>query len=203
MIYIENYVPVVKYNGLNTALPVDFTGAATVDLPASTTVGGSSLSVLGTITSASATALAVGLNGATNSAFVVDSSTAVQAAGLKIVGAVAAGSVAAVVISSGADANLTINAKGSGTVSINATATGNITLGRATTITTGDFTVTSGDIIVTANAKKLSFTGTGANGGVLKNLKNAAASGLSGTQKDIEIDIGGVPYYFTVYPTKA
>jgi hypothetical protein len=26
---------------------------------------------------------------------------------------------------------------------------------------------------------------------------------LSGTQLDIEIDIGGTPYYFTVYPTKA
>ncbi len=36
----------------------------------------------------------------------------------------------------------------------------------------------------------------------LKDLKNSAASSLSGTQKDIEIDIGGTPYYFTVYPTK-
>jgi len=200
---IEHYVPVVKYGGLNTETAVDFTGAPTVDLPAATTVGGSGLSVLGVITSASAAALAVGLAGATNSAFIVDSSTGSQAAGLKIVGATSAGTVAAVVISSGADANLSINAKGSGTVSINATATGAITLGRATTITTGDFTVTSGDIIVTANAKKLSFTGTGANGGVLKNLKNAAQSSLSGTQLDIEILIGSTPYYFTVYPTKA
>lgn len=64
-------------------------------------------------------------------------------------------------------------------------------------------TVTTGDIVVSANASKLDFTGTGANGGVLKNLKNAAATALSGTQKDIEIDIGGTPYYFTVYPTKA
>lgn len=45
--------------------------------------------------------------------------------------------------------------------------------------------------------------GTGANGVTLKNPKNSAATALSGTQKDIEIDIGGVPYYFTVYPTKA
>ncbi len=37
----------------------------------------------------------------------------------------------------------------------------------------------------------------------LTNLKNSAASALSGTQKDIEIDIGGTSYYFTVYPTKA
>jgi len=26
---------------------------------------------------------------------------------------------------------------------------------------------------------------------------------LSGTQLDVEIDIGGTPYHFTVYPTKA
>ena len=45
--------------------------------------------------------------------------------------------------------------------------------------------------------------GTGARLFVLKNLKNSAASALSGTQKDIAIDIGGVAYYFTVYPTKA
>lgn len=38
---------------------------------------------------------------------------------------------------------------------------------------------------------------------IIKNPKNSAATALSGTQKDIEIDIGGVPYYFTVYPTKA
>ncbi|KKK89763.1 hypothetical protein LCGC14_2729870 [marine sediment metagenome] len=37
----------------------------------------------------------------------------------------------------------------------------------------------------------------------LTDLKNSAASALSGTQKDIEIDIGGVPHYYTVYPTKA
>lgn len=55
--------------------------------------------------------------------------------------------------------------------------------------------ITSGDLIAGA--------GTGANGFRLKNLKNATASALSGTQLDIEIDIGGTPYYFTVYPTKA
>ena len=37
----------------------------------------------------------------------------------------------------------------------------------------------------------------------ITDMKNSAASALSGTQLDIEIDIGGVPYYFTVYPTKA
>jgi hypothetical protein len=37
----------------------------------------------------------------------------------------------------------------------------------------------------------------------IKNPKNLAASALSGTKKVIEIDIGGTPYYFEVYPTKA
>lgn len=202
-IFIEDHLPVVKYNGLNTELAVDFSLAPTVALPAGTTIGGSSVAALGVITSTSANAFAVGPSGTTNPIFNVDASTGSAVAGLDLVGATSAGTVALAVTSSGAAASLAIDSKGSGTLSLNATATGGITLGRATTITTGNLTVTNGDIIVTANAKKLSFTGTGANGGVLKNLKNAAASALSGTQLDIEIDIGGTPYYFTVYPTKA
>lgn len=57
--------------------------------------------------------------------------------------------------------------------------------------------------ITIASGATLAGAGTGANGIVLKNLKNSAASALSGTQLDITIDIGGTPYYFTVYPTKA
>ena len=60
----------------------------------------------------------------------------------------------------------------------------------------------AGNSIARASAV-LGSSGTGASGMVLKNLKNASASALSGTQLDIEIDIGGTPYYFTVYPTKA
>lgn len=71
-----------------------------------------------TITGADAAALAVGLNGATNPAFQVDASTASQAAGAKITGAVAAGTVALAVISSGADASLSIAAKGTGLVKV-------------------------------------------------------------------------------------
>lgn len=87
------------------------------------------------ITSASATAFAVGLAGATNSAFLVDASTALQAAGLKITGAVAAGTVAVVVTSSGADASLSINAKGTGTIGIGSVSTGRVTITPACTIT--------------------------------------------------------------------
>ncbi len=80
---------------------------------------------------------------------------------------------------------------------------GNASGTAALTLTAGDLVVTSGYLVVSANAKGLTFTGTGANGGTLKNLKNAAASALSGTNVDIQIDLGGTPYYFTVYPTKA
>jgi hypothetical protein len=38
---------------------------------------------------------------------------------------------------------------------------------------------------------------------IIKNIKNHASSALSGTKKLVEIDIGGTPYYFEVYPTKA
>ena len=54
-----------------------------------------------------------------------------------------------------------------------------------------------------ASAGVVTGLGTGTNGITVKNIKNRATSALSGTQKDVEIDIGGVPYYFTVYPTKA
>jgi hypothetical protein len=37
----------------------------------------------------------------------------------------------------------------------------------------------------------------------IKDPKNHAASVLWGTKKLVEIDIGGTPYYFEVYPTKA
>ena len=37
---------------------------------------------------------------------------------------------------------------------------------------------------------------------VLKNPKNHADATLSDTPKIVEIDLGGVPYYFKVYPTK-
>lgn len=74
------------------------------------------------------------------------------------------------------------------------------------TVVAGTLGVTgkvSADDVDLASGAVLAGVGTGANGIKLKNLKNAAASGLSGTQLDIEIDIGGSPYYFTVYPTKA
>lgn len=158
------------------------------------------------ITWVGATSLAVGRLGATTPAFSVDSSTASQVAGLNVKGAATGWVVAVVCTDSGADASLIIDAKGAGTIGIGTVSTGAITITPATTITgaltqTGLSTHTNG--IVIGSAKKIEWAGTGTNGIILKNLKNAAASSLSGTQKDIEIDIGWVAYFFTCFPTKA
>ena len=183
--FIEDYVPVVKYNGLNTEENVVVTGT-TCTLPSGTTIGGAAVVALATITSVSANALTVGRAGTTNPAFNVDASAATSATGLNVAAAAAAGGLAVSVLSSDTNESLTLDAKGSGTVTLNGTATGAVVLPAAITIATGA-TITG--------------TGTGANGIVLKNLKNAAAASLSGTDLTVEIDIGGTPYYFLVSPT--
>lgn len=58
------------------------------------------------------------------------------------------------------------------------------------------------------NGNQRHFIGTAAgefeiNNLIIKNPKNHAYSALSGAKKLIEIDIGGIPYYLEVYPTKA
>lgn len=130
---------------------LDITAAGTAEASKAVVLGSSKeIATLGTvgsaahtITSASASALAVGLAGATNPSFVVDSSTGSQAAGLKVTGATAAGTVAAAVVSSGSDASLTINAKGTGTIGIGSVSTGAVTITPATTVT-GAITPTGG-----------------------------------------------------------
>ena len=109
------------------------------------------------VASASATSLAVGLNGATNPAFTVDSSTGSQVAGLKITGATTAGTVAVVVTDSGSNASLTLNAKGSGTIGIGSVSTGAVTITPATTIT-GVATLTAQPILSSLTASKPVFT---------------------------------------------
>ncbi len=120
-------------------------------LPAATTIGGSSVTALGFVTSASANALGAGLNGTTNPAFNVDSSAATQAAGLNVAGAATGGTVAITAIDSGANTSLSIAAKGAGnllikdpvvthgTAAINSTATAT-----AAQVATGYITSTSG-----------------------------------------------------------
>lgn len=114
------------------------------------------------LTSAAAAALAVGPNGATNPALVVDGSTASSATGVKVKSAAAAGGVAVSVVSSGANENLTLDAKGSGTVTINATATGGIALGQTVTLADAKNIVlgtTTGAQIGTGATQKIGFFG--------------------------------------------
>lgn len=77
-----------------------------------------------TLQTASATALAVGRQGATSPAFLVDAAAALSATGVKITAAAAAGGVAIAAISSGANENITLDAKGSGTITLGSVSTG-------------------------------------------------------------------------------
>lgn len=95
-----------------------------------------------TVTSASASALAVGRLGATTPAFQVDASAATQVIGIKVTGRAALGAGAAIAVVGGTNENLTIDAQGSGTIAIGATSTGAISLGRATSVA-GAVTITS------------------------------------------------------------
>ena len=81
--------------------------------------------------------------------------------------------------------------------------TGAITAAGGQTLSSGNLTLTTGNIILSANSAGISFTGTGTSGGVLTNLYNDTSTTLAGTQRDIKILIGTVPYYFTCYPTKS
>lgn len=115
-------------------------------------IGTTGLGITGvaTITSASATALAVGRLGATTPALVVDASAATSITGLKISSAAAGAGVALAAVGE-TNINTTIDAAGSGTLTLNGTATGNIVLGRAATGVsfsgTGGVTANSGTAV--------------------------------------------------------
>lgn len=129
MQYIEDAFPMVKYNGLNTLMPIDFSGAPSCLLPAGTTIGGVA-AMTAHITSSSITALSVGQNGATNPAFNVDASTASSATGINVKSAAAGSGVELKTISSGTNESMGIDAKGTGAVVIGGVSTGLMYLGK-------------------------------------------------------------------------
>lgn len=122
----------------------------------------------GTITgtSASASALAVGLAGATNPALKVDASTASSATGLQVKSAAAAGGLAMSVISSGTNENLKLDAKGSGTLTLGGTSTGNMLIGGGGGIAVLTGTLTAGGLLTcalqVATSGPLVYSGSGA-----------------------------------------
>jgi len=140
------------------------------------------------IPSSSASALAVGLNGATNPAFKVNSATALQVAGLSVSGAVTGGTVAVAVIDSGSAANLDIEAKGSGTITIGGVSTGTITLGPAVNVD-NNFTVQFANAAFSVVDTGTSYSygryegGGAANGGYVG--QNGSSGSLYGSAHDM------------------
>lgn len=132
---IENYLPVVKWGGLNTNKDVDFTGATNVKFPAGTLIGGSSVSALGVVTSASANALTAGRLGATTPAFNVDASTAVSVTGLNIKAGSTGQGVALLAIGE-TNTLVTLDSAGTGTLGLNTlhTNSGLVTIGNTTSL---------------------------------------------------------------------
>lgn len=180
-ICIEGSLAVVQQNGLNTNKPVDFTGSATVALPAGTTINGSSVAALGVVTSISANALAVGRQGATNPVLNVDASAATVVTGINLVGAAAASGMAITTTSSGTDESLTVDAKGAGLLTLNGTATGNVVVGHGLTGTVQTLTGAGAVSLATLNTVIVS---TGANALTL-------ADGVSGQLKFLVMKTDG------------
>lgn len=163
----------------------------------SMTVSGAVNSGALTTTSNSASALAVGPNGATNPVFRVDGSTASQAAGLLVTGAATGGTVAIAAIDSGSNASLSINGKGSGAITFGNVSTGDINLSRKTTVASnsalalavGPNGVTNPVLQIDAStgsqATGLKITGAATGAGV------AIAAIDSGTNTPLSIDAKG------------
>jgi hypothetical protein len=117
------------------------------------------------ITSASASAFAVGLNGATNPVLQIDASTALQTGGIKIIGGAGTGASIAV-IDSVANSPISLNAKGSGNIAI-----GNIS--------TGGVSITGATVNMSAAAQALAVGANGATNPVL-NVDASASSVATG-----------------------
>lgn len=105
---------------------------------AAPTITGTLATANQTITSTSATALAVGANGTTNPVLTVDDSTASVATGLKLTGAATASRMALSVTSSGSNEGLSIDALGSGSIRFGATSTGAVQFSRNAVPTASD-----------------------------------------------------------------
>lgn len=160
------------------------TGTGTSSRLLSLALTGSGLSTPLAVTSTSASALAVGRQGATDPVLKIDASTASVATGISITGAAAAGGVAIAAISSGTNENLTIDAKGSGTITLGGTSTGTIALNRAVAAA-GLIAASAGPIVSGHTASQtaasvtyaLQGTGTGTGAGALLSRFSNDATG--------------------------
>lgn len=103
----------------------------TFKLPADTSIGGSAVVALATITSASANALCVGRQGTTDPALNVACNVSSCVTGWNITARAAAAGVDLAAISSGANESARIDAKGTGTLTLGSVSTGLIQIGGA------------------------------------------------------------------------
>jgi hypothetical protein len=165
------------------------------------------VSAILSIKSASANALAVGSNGASNPVLNIDASTASQVAGLNIKGAVTGGTVAIATVDSGAANNLTINALGTGTIGIGNVSTGAVTITPALTLsaalTYGGVTLSNavtgtGNMVLSANP---TFTGTVNVAALTASGVIKATSYLSGNTSSTTgtgLNVGGTVYFYSL-----
>ena len=150
-------------------------------LDATTTIGGSAVVSLGTVTSAASAAIAVGPNGATNPVFQIDASTTSAAAGLKITGAIATGTVALAAIDSGADTNISVTPKGAGFLSLSNPLTRHLPTAANATATLTAAQVKTGYITSTSAAAVTLTLPTGT-------LLGAALGAVQGTVHELYVD---------------
>lgn len=159
----------------------DSAGWYIMDLSGNIKTTSATTSAASVITSASAAAFAVGLNGATNPTFNVDNSTASQVAGVSVKGAVTGGVVTLTATDSGADASLALLPKGAGNVSITNPLVRHVPTAANATATLTAAQVKTGYITSTSAAATVLTLPTGT-------LLGSALSAVQGTVHELYID---------------
>ncbi len=186
-VLLEQMFSEIQEQGMHTAKDVVVTGTVCT-LPSTTTIGGSSVSALGIVTSASANALTAGPNGATNPSFNVDASAGSAATGLNVAANAAASGLALSVLSSGTDESLTVDAKGAGAVKIGGVSTGIVKLGHGSRKTT-----ILAPTLAVLNAQSVTPTAAQLLGGIIKHTTQTGGGTFTlDTGTNISAAISGV-----------
>lgn len=186
----------VTDSGSNASLTVDGKGTGTVGLNTisatsglvtignSTSLAGVAIKGATTVTSASASALAVGLNGATNPSFSVDSSVGSQVSGVSVTGAVTGGTVTVAAIDSGSNTSIKFDGKGTGTLGLNtvSTTSGIVTIGNGTSLAGAQL---NGPLQSGTNGNTLAIMNTQTGGITIGNGSAGAISVTSGSTVSI------------------
>lgn len=172
----------VVSSGTNEGIAINGKGTGTITL-ANVSTGAVNVASSLKVTSSSASAFAVGLNGTTNPALTVDASAALQATGVQISGAAAGSGAGIAAISSGTNEALAINAKGSSQIVLGNVSTGTVNIAQAMTyggvLLTNAVTGTGSMVLSTSPTLVTPALGTPASG-VATNLTGTAAGLIAG-----------------------